>query len=777
MAEAFTLGATVVSVVGFAGQVLQGCAVVRAFLDDLKDAPGYIEDLKSIIVVFEASLTSLKSTLSEDNASAELRPALEYSDKCIRDLEETIRKLRDEGPGWKRNLSAVRWKSKIVKQVENLKTARALLTGVQMNRANSGLRVDDPSKNGSPRTGFANSDRCSGIEGFGRKGAQNGGSWPCIAYRSATTPKSKETCVYEVSLIRGWSEKVYYAPAVPSRIGKCAEGFNVDFVGMRPDFQEDLDFKFGYCDYLPGDYVEMAKDTIRGVLLDYGLEDFLSSDPKGKGMLCMNAPQINIVQKHQGIFRTRGVQDREVKERQFQRGLGLVTITRTTTKWRTNRIDNSFYLETKLHISLDPKSDPFIRLRLFCVTVFDGASRYEPSFDPVLKVCNWVRYDAPIIAACRNGDLDQVRTLFASGLASPYDRFQTRCDMSLLDVVFRQIVLNLDQPANSSMSRLCRVFKYLVGQDLDPAELSEQYEHTTHPHRRRVSDLHYTLSCSYCFEAIKGRYYDCKFGTCGDFSLCQRCIETGQRCMDPEHFMQQPLQERADLIERPMRPYTPLERLASVYYTQEYAPYLVEIARIILCRSTQDPLSNNFGRFIEWRWYKEHLGLESPVLSFISRQQEWMFEWKDETFAYQAFRIELTTEHLLRDPTASVLRTHLRATCFESHWKNLDFIAYTLAKLRNFFYKREFREVVINHIAACIDSNTYFVHQLLLPTLTEVLRRFDRIHLLDEALNRCDHLDRLGVYHQAPESLSPKYISDCFDLVFDSIREHFDLED
>ena len=139
MAEAFALGATVVSVIAFAGQVLQGCLAIRAFLDDLEDVPVYIEDLKSILAIFEASLINLKSTLSEENASVELGPALEYSDKCIRDLEGTIQKLRNGGPGWKKNLSAVRWKGKIVKQIENLKTARALLTGVQMNQANVGL--------------------------------------------------------------------------------------------------------------------------------------------------------------------------------------------------------------------------------------------------------------------------------------------------------------------------------------------------------------------------------------------------------------------------------------------------------------------------------------------------------------------------------------------------------------------------------------------------------------------------------------------------------------
>lgn len=448
-------------------------------------------------------------------------------------------------------------------------------------------------------------------------------------------------------------------------------------------------------------------------------------------------------------------------------------ITQTTTKWRTSRTDNSFYLETKLHISLDPKSDPLTRLRLFCVTIFDGTPRYEPRFDPVLKVCNWVRYDAPIIDACRNGDLNRVRTLFASGLASPYDRSQVRHDMSLLDVVFRQIILNLDQPANSLMSRLCMLFKYLVDQGLDPGELSEQYIHTIKCHGKFYG--YYILRCSYCFEQIQGRYYDCKL--CGDIPLCQRCIEAGQRCMDPEHIAQQPLQEQTASGDRIMSRYSPLERLASTYYTQEYAPYLVEIARIILCRSTQDPLSSNFGRFVELRWYKERAGMESPVLSFISRQQEWMFEWKDETSSYKDFCPELGIEHMLRDPTASILRAYIRAVCFESYHKKFNFIACTLGKLCRFFDRLEFREVVINHIAACIDSDTYFTHHFLIPTLTKVLRRFDQIALLDEALNRCDRLDRVGVYYQdLDDRLASKYSPECLDLVFDSIQRHFYLE-
>jgi hypothetical protein len=87
-------------------------------------------------------------------------------------------------------------------------------------------------KNDSPRTGFTNSDGCSGIEALGRTDTPNGGSWLCIVYRSTTTPGSQEAFVYEVSLIRGSSERFYYIPAASSRFGKPPEGFDVGYEGQ-----------------------------------------------------------------------------------------------------------------------------------------------------------------------------------------------------------------------------------------------------------------------------------------------------------------------------------------------------------------------------------------------------------------------------------------------------------------------------------------------------------------------------------------------------------------
>jgi hypothetical protein len=48
MAEAIGIAASVIGIVGFAGQVSQGCQIISTFLDDFKDAPAYIDDLKAI---------------------------------------------------------------------------------------------------------------------------------------------------------------------------------------------------------------------------------------------------------------------------------------------------------------------------------------------------------------------------------------------------------------------------------------------------------------------------------------------------------------------------------------------------------------------------------------------------------------------------------------------------------------------------------------------------------------------------------------------------------
>ena len=140
MAEAIGIAASVVGIVGFAGQILQGCQIVRGFLDDFKEAPAYVQDLRTILQVFQASLTTLISKLNNEGAGSEdLRLALEYSRKCLQRLQVIVENLQGVGSSRRASFAFVRLKSRILKEVDNLRTAMLLLNGAQMNQVGSVL--------------------------------------------------------------------------------------------------------------------------------------------------------------------------------------------------------------------------------------------------------------------------------------------------------------------------------------------------------------------------------------------------------------------------------------------------------------------------------------------------------------------------------------------------------------------------------------------------------------------------------------------------------------
>jgi hypothetical protein len=464
---------------------------------------------------------------------------------------------------------------------------------------------------------------------------------------------------------------------------------------MQIEFEEDRYFNFGSCNYLPSDYVEAVKDTIRGVLVEY----YFQTSPQ------IGSSTMSMARKQKGITRTRGVLGRELEEHKFQRALGLVTITRTTTKWRTSRMDSSYYLETRIQVYLDPapETDLSSRFRLFCISNFDGTPRYEPRFDPALRVSNRVRYNDPIVTACRNGDLDNVRMLFASGNASPYDCCEADKNISLLDIVFKQLMLNLDAPAASSkdMAKLCILFKYLVDLGLDPGELSIQLRHPA------SQDVYfsgrYVLRCSHCFKAIEGMYYDCKLCACGDFCLCRPCIEAGRRCQDPGHYEKQPLVDSS--IQRWMLYYSPMESLASIYYAKENAPYLVDVARTILCRSKQDPFQECHGRLIEWKLYEKLADVDSPVLRLVSHQQEWVFQW-DQTAPEVLSSVPLAWKP--QDPAEFLLRAWL--DIIEPSEISMDQVHTVFDHLSYLFDNDEVRETFHSRAANYINSNNWCIN-------------------------------------------------------------------
>ena len=122
-------------------------------------------------------------------------------------------------------------------------------------------------------------------------------------------------------------------------------------------------------------------------------------------------------------------------------------------------------------MDLNPNPE-LLRLGVYCSFVQQGFARFESSPEPNLRVFNIVNSDAPIIKACTSGSLENVRSLFSSQQASPYDRLWG--DRSLLDLVFLQIISVVSGQTRGSLvsqrkvSGLKAIFEELVKCGLDP---------------------------------------------------------------------------------------------------------------------------------------------------------------------------------------------------------------------------------------------------------------------------------------------------------------------
>jgi hypothetical protein len=115
----------------------------------------------------------------------------------------------------------------------------------------------------------------------------------------------------------------------------------------------------------------------------------------------------------------------------------------------------------------------FIGFGIFCSIMTQTMGSAQPEIDMKLRLYNVVQRTSPIIQACEEGDIDKMQTLFAKGQASPFDRLDG--EMSLLDLILLKItVLPMRQEPSKAlqiMKNLCRMFKFLIEQNLDPGQL------------------------------------------------------------------------------------------------------------------------------------------------------------------------------------------------------------------------------------------------------------------------------------------------------------------
>lgn len=94
MAEALGLAASVIAVVGLAGQVLQGCQNIKSWVGDFNSAP---KDIQLLMRELDSILESAKiaERLGKDgdaNLQAHLEPALRL---CLDAVDEIRKKIAD----------------------------------------------------------------------------------------------------------------------------------------------------------------------------------------------------------------------------------------------------------------------------------------------------------------------------------------------------------------------------------------------------------------------------------------------------------------------------------------------------------------------------------------------------------------------------------------------------------------------------------------------------------------------------------------------------------
>jgi len=144
MAEAIGFAASIIAVVGLAGQVIQGCQNIKAWVGDFNSAPKNIQDLIRDLNSIEesAKITDmLRIKIIRPEVDLQLAPALQQCLDAVQELRKHIvdadtvfqeRGHSRKSRGWQR-LKVMLGKQAIQASVDRLSRAKAQLVVVQSN--------------------------------------------------------------------------------------------------------------------------------------------------------------------------------------------------------------------------------------------------------------------------------------------------------------------------------------------------------------------------------------------------------------------------------------------------------------------------------------------------------------------------------------------------------------------------------------------------------------------------------------------------------------------
>ena len=133
MAEVVGIVASALSIVGFAGQILQGCQNVRTFLDSVNDASDDLRLFRTDVKIFLSLLESFRTTLAQADWSVEAgrwdlaRLALDYSHEAVTGLQNLVNEYDRRKPSTWNDIRLVVRKSKFEKHLGRIEKAKGYI--------------------------------------------------------------------------------------------------------------------------------------------------------------------------------------------------------------------------------------------------------------------------------------------------------------------------------------------------------------------------------------------------------------------------------------------------------------------------------------------------------------------------------------------------------------------------------------------------------------------------------------------------------------------------
>ena len=94
MAEAVGVGASIITFVALAGQVLHGCLFVAEFLDNIHDAPNDFQHSTAEVNAFRCAVLGFQGVLQQFDPSMDIQPAVEQIKVALHSSTSVIAVLK-----------------------------------------------------------------------------------------------------------------------------------------------------------------------------------------------------------------------------------------------------------------------------------------------------------------------------------------------------------------------------------------------------------------------------------------------------------------------------------------------------------------------------------------------------------------------------------------------------------------------------------------------------------------------------------------------------------